>query len=161
MRLTRYHKQAFVNAVLNDVPEVDHRNTAKKMIEASVLRALPDIVRNVALSEHKDYLQTQFHPLPPPWSQCIRVFKSPPPLLTAEEKDSLKQLAKEETEDRDKRYALREKLRVTINSCSTVKQAHALMPELSKYLPEESTVTKQLPQVSGLMVDLTKAGLKL
>jgi hypothetical protein len=56
------------------------------------------------------------------------------------------------------REALQNKLTQTIHSINTVKQAHDLMPEFAKYLPEVVEKTKQLPAVANLVADLNKAG---
>ena len=55
---------------------------------------------------------------------------------------------------------LRKQLTAVIDSCNTLKQAKAALPEFVKYLPEEpgDAIDRTLPVVGNLVADLMKLG---
>ena len=55
---------------------------------------------------------------------------------------------------------LRKQLTAVIDSCNTLKQAKAALPEFVKYLPGEpgNAIDRTLPVVGNLVADLMKLG---
>src|SRR3546814_1087527 len=47
MRLTKLHREAFVRAAINDVPTIDYRAQAQKLVQDFQLRRMPKEVRAV------------------------------------------------------------------------------------------------------------------
>lgn len=62
-------------------------------------------------------------------------------------------------EEKNKHADLRQKVTAVIAACSTLKQAKEALPEFEKYLPAEpGNVDRSLPVVGNLVADLAKAG---
>lgn len=161
MRMIKMLREAFVDAVLADVPEIDYRAMYQRQLQEFILKRLPDIVRKVYDNpEARGYLVFSH-----PYASNVggltvfcydAVEKSP---LTAEESATLEHLRKLSEEQKDTQRALRSKLTAAIAGCSTVKSAHKLLPEFAKYLPSlEASTTPNLPAVANIVADLSKAG---
>ena len=52
MRLNKYHKEAFVEAVLQDLPSTDYDEIAQKLVRESFVEKMPAKVR--AVHDDKD-----------------------------------------------------------------------------------------------------------
>lgn len=62
-------------------------------------------------------------------------------------------------EEKNKHADLRQKVTAIIAACSTLKQAKEALPEFEKYLPAEpEKLDRSLPVVGNLVADLSKAG---
>jgi hypothetical protein len=56
------------------------------------------------------------------------------------------------------RKTLREHVRNVVYQFSTAKQMRDAIPDLDRYIPEETQKAKMLPAITGLIDELTKAG---
>jgi hypothetical protein len=167
MRLTTYHKQATVNAIMNDTPMVDYDERARKLVDGALFKDAPKEVQHLYKTN-------------PGWLACTQVLVPVPgglgPLLTRlvspETPTSVVQTrypelwgelvidAKLALDQTDKRSELRRKLRDAFAGINTRKQALAAFPEFEKYLPAGTDVkaNRSLPAISGLVTDLMNAG---
>lgn len=160
MNLNKYDRQAFVRAVMDDVPMINYDELARKKAKETILSFLPAEVQMV-YKHYPDYLNTKYIGMPGSLDNFYmpapdrRVIKDEAPEVWTE----LEELAAKKTEQGDKREALRMKLTAIIDSCRTLKQAKERLPEFEKYLPAERGVTDtvNLP-VANLVAELNAAG---
>ena len=160
MRLTKHHKEAFVNAVMQDVPMVDYDEQAEKLITDEARNDMPQPVRDVF--DNKDlrkYLQYSYHSTLG-YLRSVHVYQHEGWQVNEQATAKLRKLSELKNEQNHKRRQLKEKLSGVINSCTTLKQAQDLLPKFIKYLPAESETagTKNLPAITGLVTDLTELG---
>lgn len=161
MRLTTYHKQAFVRAVLDDVPSVDYQAQMQRLLVDAAIAAMPEPVKKIYKDPKlKDWVKHSFFSTPSNFSNVCVPVPHPEDLRNPELDAQVKVLADAHYKQRDDRIALRHKLECAIGGCNTIKQAHTLLPEFAAYLPEEDKPTKNLPAVANLAVSLMEAGWK-
>lgn len=163
MRLTKEDKQAFVRAVMDDVPSVDYDEQVRTRLKEWGFSALPPILK-AAASEFPDYFETRYIPTPigcpgafvicPP-HLCGPCFERAVPEVWAE----LVVIGEKQIAQSKAHAELRSKVTALINSCTTLKQAQERLPEFAKYLPanRDGSFIANLP-VANTLVDLQKAG---
>jgi hypothetical protein len=163
MRLTKYDKEAFVKAVMNDVPSVDYDEQVRSKMKAWGLESLPEDLRPLA-KKYPDYFEKPYVYTP---ANCPNVsticrpdwvyygFKDQEPEKYAE----LTAIDVEAKAQYETREAMRRKVTGLINVCSTLKTAKARLPEFEKYLPAEhgGTGVVNLP-VANVLAELMNAG---
>ena len=164
MKLTKVHKQAFVKAVMQDLPQVEYREQAYKLMQDFVTSRMPKEVR--ATYDNKDtrhWLQPQSRYIDAVgyigyvgMSINEDSMKSPErDILVAE----LKQIEKLACAQREQLKAVEEKINAVIAGCGTRKVALARLPEFEKYLPTElEGATAGVPMITDLVVSLTSLG---
>lgn len=163
MNLNQFDRQAFVRAVMADVPMIDYQEQANAIAKAAMLNALPKEVL-AAYKLHPELISHEQVHLPngftsvrvPCKSDNWRALERNHQEVWAE----LTTLVGKAREQSEAREGLKEKLTAAIGACRTLKQARERLPEFEKYLPTErgNTGTANLPVVANLVADLTKAG---
>ena len=150
MKLTNYHRDAFIHAVMNDVPKITKEEVQPKVQEALVKAMSPEarkLYREAPKALTSDYsfdLTTD---------RCCVSF-----VVGDADKDTVLAPFFEAVK---KHEAVKDSLRATIYSCSTLKQAKDRLPEFEKYLPSEAgslPASANLPVVANLVADLTNLG---
>jgi hypothetical protein len=162
MKLTNYIRDAFINSVMNDVPEKDFHEEGKKIFVKHYLDLLPKEVQMAwVLPNCKAYIQTRYA------SVCGQSFVVPHdgsnghrnvdvPLKA---KDKIDALTAQYKTQQDNRAALRSKVKGAAYACTTTKQLRELLPEFDRYLPaEEEKTLRTLPVVQNIVADFVKAG---
>lgn len=159
MRLTKSDRDAFVSAVMDDVPSVDYRGQAHALVREDAVNQLPKKVKEVyeddSLKKYLDrvsvYLNDQFH---------SAYVVGPEYKMSSAVAAKIKELAEKHKEQDKRRRVLKDSLKSAILACNTLKQAKERMPEFEKYLPadRDSTGTSNLPAISNLVTDLMLAG---
>lgn len=160
MKLTISDRDAFVHAVMKDVPQVDYEGQAKDMVRAECINKLPPKIK--ALWSDKDlrgFIRCDSYVRVDGFIGSVAV----PPVeytMSSSTAKKVKALAEKHKTQRKSRDELRAKVKAMIDGCSTLKQAKDRLPEFSKYLPTErgSTGVVGLPIVANIVSDLTKAG---
>ena len=163
MKLTNSDRQAFIAAVMNDVPSIDYDEQAQKICESYVRATLPPTIARLSFDPMmREHLKENWIGAPSPFSTYSYrggVIKFDVWKKSAAYKQllDLRDLA---TEQALKHGQLSSKLYGLIYSCNTLKQAKAMLPEFEKYLPEDrdTKMDRSLPAISGLVADLVKAG---
>lgn len=158
MKLTKSDREAFVAAVMNDVPKIDYDERAQKLATELLLESYPAAIQKVyADKELRTYLQNSYIGMP----DCLSSFYGP----STESKsfytdERLKAIAEEAQAQSQARRTLRESLTGIIGACSTLKQAQERLPEFEKYLPTDrgGSGLTNLPAISNVVAELTKAG---
>ena len=165
MKLTKSMGNAFVNAVMRDTPDAEAATLAKmkKLVMEVAIDRLPPKVK-AAYKVRPDLIRTQIIHLRGtrpafygvPGEQLLKEH-----VEQAGRFEELMRLEEERESAVKGRKDLRRRLEAVAGACTTVKQLADALPELTKYLPDEVTRTKNLPAVTGLVSDLQKSGLRL
>lgn len=163
MKLTKYDRQAFVKAVMADIPKEDYKEQARALILEDSIQALPKKLQDAARDPAcKDYLETgscyrqafggSFTVYDRRWNGRYT------PSATATKK--LLELEKLHQEQTKKLDDVEAKLTASIEACTTLKVAKERLPEFEKYLPQDRTPEKgtYLPAVANLVADLSTLG---
>jgi hypothetical protein len=155
MRLTTAHRDAFVRAVMDDVPSIDYQTRAEEIVRALAVNNLPPPIQAIwkeRLDLRVHIAQSTYVNLPYPLHG--RYMPADPGELPAEVDECATLL----TQQKVFRNDLRQKLSTMIAACSTLASAHKNLPEFAKYLPAEVVPTKNLPAVANVVAELSKAG---
>lgn len=163
MRLTNSDKNAFVKAVMDDVPKVDYSAQAQALVRQWGIEAMPKELQPL-VKKHAEYFKDYYVSMPggvsnfyakvpPEWEHSG--FHNLNPDMWAQVAE-LGKLAKAQNEART---ALQEKVSAMLAGCSTLKSALAKLPEFAKYLPADrgGSGLANLP-VANTIADLTAAG---
>lgn len=160
MRLTQFDKTAFVRAVLDDVPEVDYSEQARKLAMKHLIGRMPGIVQQ-AYKEHPEWIKTAHVGLP----SNLQAFHGPAlgyvsyGTFPDELKEQLAELSGAAKAQSSVRNTLENKVTGLINSVTTLKAALKNFPEFAKYLPadRDAAGTANLP-AANVIADLINAG---
>ena len=183
MKLTKKHREDFVEAVMSDVPTTDYTTQAENRArylymqfakKAGVINIPHErlCMRScgIYLSKHAQSHKFARNGREEGWAwkdndgYCF--FRIGLHGLTQKEvEDSIEKdpeiqkLVDLFIEEKNKHADLRQKVTAVIAACSTLKQAKEALPEFEKYLPAEpGNVDRSLPVVGNLVADLAKAG---
>ena len=183
MKLSKKHREDFVEAVMSDVPSANYPTQAEdrarllyKQIAEKVgvsnipLERLEMRICSIYLSKCGQTHKFARDGLEAGWAwkdngnYCF--FRIGLHGLTRNEvEDSIEKdpeiqkLVDLFIEEKNKHADLRQKVTAVIAACSTLKQAKEALPEFEKYLPAEpGNVDRSLPVVGNLVADLAKAG---
>lgn len=164
MRLTKTDKEAFVRAVMDDVPKHDFDEMAKLMVIGHFKKVLPkEIVAILDDKKLRGYIDSNYVGMPREIDGFYTRYR---PLgfqgwghLPNDVKIRLEELCTFKEEQTAKRDALRSQVTGMIEPVTTLKAALAKLPEFAKYLPAEREVTGtvNLP-VANVVAELNKAG---
>lgn len=165
-RLNNDMRDAFINAVMADVPEIDYEEKIRVVVNKAAHAALPAVVKKLLASEDTACFVNicgaslnRHNGLP---EGCYVSFRLP-----AKSDTHLDKLANAEAkpfisawvEQVESRKALRAKLRAVAYHCTTRKQLADAFPEFERYLPADETAAIQnLPALANVVSDFVKAG---
>jgi len=166
MKLTKYMREAFVRAAINDVPAVDYIKQILKEVARASLAALPVCVCEVWKDEAtRPYVKIIYRHYV---GQSIAVpgiegsrwnGAADLPALLAVDKLLIDKLVAQHKAQEEKIRSLKVKLEATAASCTTRKQLADLLPEFEKYLPTDAPAAcRTLPAVANIVSEFTKAG---
>jgi len=164
MRLTQVQREAFVRAVMDDVPSVNYGEQARALAREAIARAMPQKIEE-AFRDPKcePWLNKAWLNLPYPFG--IQHEYLPGSIidfnLQKQEPEvwkKLEELAKLEQRQQKARDELRAKLQACAGAATTRKALAGLLPEFEKYLPQEREPCKTLPVVANVVADFINAG---
>lgn len=164
MRLTNMDRDAFIQAVLNDVPFVDYQEQARIALQKKAVELLPPKLRALYKELGHWFKTDSIWSLPNPLKSVHVVSLDDTETRKQMEADadfwqSIKQMASNMSAQERQRSELTSKIRGCIYACTTAKQAHERMPEFAKYLPpDDDTPSRTLPVVANVVADLVAAG---
>lgn len=156
-RLTNTLRQAFVAAVMQDVPQRNYSEEAREAAQAAVAKTLPPEVRAIWNNPQlRGYVATfqlslgeaMYVQLPGSWNEDSKQVA----------KTATRDLVKAAIDQRVKLDALRQKLNAVANAHTTVEGLKKALPECTKYLPSIPPSPKSLPAIATLVSDLTACG---
>jgi predicted house-cleaning noncanonical NTP pyrophosphatase (MazG superfamily) len=163
MRLTNFLRDSFIRAAMNDVPQVDYHEQAKKYAEEQLFKKLPKEIQALAKDKKlNEWLNREYISMPVNISNFYGftdkgnngVLKNIPEVWTKIEEFS--RLIRQQSETYN---ALESRLRSVAYACTTRKQLLEALPEFEQYLPEEEAkAIATLPAVANVLSDFVKAG---
>lgn len=159
MRLTNSDRDAFVRAVMDDVPKTDYSEQAMKLCEEAFLKAAdPRLLAVYNDPKLRDRLEGRYVALPGYLQNFYHRLVDDKTLTAL--RSQLEELANKHREQVESRSKLETQLRGAIYGCTTLKQAKEVLPEFEKYLPQErdGKVIRSMPVVANLVTDLMNAG---
>lgn len=158
MKLTKSDREAFVAAVMDDVPQIDYDELAEKRATEIITAAYPAPVKAIYDDKKlREYINTQYVGLP----GCLQNFYGPKNFgAELYENEELNALSEKKRAQDAAYQALRLDVTAVINSCPTLKVAKERLPEFEKYLPadRDGSGLANLPAVANVVAGLTKAG---
>jgi hypothetical protein len=162
VKLTKSDRDAFVRAVMGDVPKVEYDDLARalmlkhfrKLADLRLLAMYDDKVMRSRLTNL--YIPTPtgltgvYHPLAP------RDHYKFPPAIDAE----LAAMGQQSIAQSKALDELRDRVKSMIAGCTTLKAAQEKMPEFAKYLPasRDGLVDHSMPVVANVVDALVAAG---
>lgn len=159
MKLTKFARETFVNAVMVDVPKIDYYEKFANLGRQFALSLLPEDVFNL-YKIHPDYFK-----------ECrvrIKSWNIYAPSdgdinFTTEQIAELCKFNALNERQNETRLQLKRELMLVAQSCSTLKQLRDAFPELKKYMPSEPLKGEAFPLVAtnNVMSSLIKAGIKI
>ena len=161
MKLTKTMREAFVRAVMQDVPKVDYANKLRDAINKEIVK-----IKKAAGIANVDDAR-----LADNWNNNIRNSKGSAGTsfcgrgLLREERKSIEVMPElvamqDASEAQDAHLSqLESKLSAAISACTTRKQAAEALPEFEKYLPaDEPKALRSLPSMANVASEFVKAG---
>lgn len=181
MRLTNYHRESFIRAVVNDLPPIEDSPEYKEVeeeVEQYVVNKLPECLRRPYLDKNmREYFSSNFgfsanqsfhvelnHLTWEDRHKLLQFFGRKPVSIEVGPGSQLDIAILKFIGKLKDLSALRIKLRNAIFSCTTLKQAKEHLPgSLHKYLPANIDVSarnadRSLPVVSNVLADLKAFG---
>lgn len=164
MRLTKYIREAFVRAAMDDVPYVDYEAQAKAVAEKAILEIMPASVKKLLKDKDAEpWINQGWVCMPRSYSNFSGYMLRGDSELLARmcpkawaKINELHDLSEKQTETRRQ---LRMKLDSCAESVTTRKALAELLPEFEKYLPaDEKAAIKTLPAVANVVADFAAAG---
>lgn len=161
-RLTKYQREAFVEAVMQDVPTIDYEKQAHDLVKNAALAALPPKVREIAQDKSLNhYLETTNH-----WFgynhgnfSSVTVYQGRQcSYMTPEVEAKLEEIIELAKAQDERLNETRSKVKAAIGGCTTDRMARERLPEFIKYLPEPEEKTPYLPAVANIVADLVSLG---
>lgn len=164
MRLTNPIREAFVKAVMDDVPRIDYREQAQTIIRRALLKAAPKVIQE-GIAKHPEYFNTHYVSYSSLGGmQCYGVTGSlyndsaVAALTDIVNLDEIDALIKKAEAQEEQRNDLEAKLRGVAFACTTRKALVDALPEFEKYLPTESSKGTNLPALANVVADFMQAG---
>jgi hypothetical protein len=162
MKLINTIRQAFVSAVMQDVPMVDHDELAQTAVRHHLRGLFEKQFPGIDFESSKAWLKTTYFYMPgalnsfntqSPWDNCTAVTEVAPEI-----KPMLEELSARKRIQHVEREALHEKLTGIANACTTRKALVQALPEFEKYLPAEPVKDSNLPALANVVAEFVKAG---
>lgn len=170
MRMTKHLQEAFIKAVLDDVPTLDYAEMIRPIVLADFVSQLPPLVRAVWDSPHREYINTSYfsesHDIYRSrgyWSYSVDVpiisgYDSAPRKLTPAGQKNVDKLTKKWEAQNVRMHMLKEKLEGAVKAFTTTKALREALPEFEKYLPPEEAKVSNLPALANVVANLMEAG---
>jgi hypothetical protein len=163
MKLTKYIREAFVRAAMQDVPKPENfESQAHKLIIEDSIAQLPAKVQPLARdNELRFCLRTTNHYFYSSPFASVNVFAPRgadyrPSQAVVEAVAALTEKQMTHNEMRD---GLEAKLMAAAMACTTRKALVEMLPEFEKYLPEDThAAIRTLPAVANIVADFARAG---
>lgn len=166
MRLIKSQKEAFVRAVIQDIPVIDFNQQCREIMEKSLKKIIPKHVQDFA-AKNPGWIEHGYYSTPSSFSNfafimpCSHHNEYRNSYIVRDKDDEawqkLVELGNLEQEQKQKIKQVERQLQGAIYSCTTLKQALEQLPEFKKYLPSEEEPSKNLP-VANIVSELNALG---
>lgn len=158
MRLTKYIRQAFVNAAMQDVPHVDYVEQVRKQVVKEFEDLMPPEVK-VAYAKNPEWFNRGDYYYIQGLGNSFAVPRPSNMRLPEEALSRVNALVTLYREQNKQRNELQDKLTAIAEGASTRKALVAALPEFEKYLPDEiEKPSRSLPAIANVVAEFTKAG---
>lgn len=159
MKLTNYIRDAFIRAVMDDVPKIDYDELLRNAATKKAVELLPEKVRAV-YDEFRDHRYLATYSVS---TVCGVGYVHVPGEESEERLDiiaaAIAPLVAQHMAQQEQRNELEKKIRACAYSVTTRKALAELLPEFEKYLPpDNATAIRTLPVVANVVSDFVKAG---
>lgn len=161
MRLTNTIRDAYIRAVMQNVPSVDYQSQASKLVLDDIMAQLPPKVREIAMDKDQrrhlrfNYITT------PGFKSSTGVLGSDDLRVTQACATKVRELAALNDQQDGVRNKLKTRLRQVAYSVSTSKALAEMLPEFARYLPADApAAARSLPTVVNVVQDFVAAGWK-
>lgn len=148
MKLTKYHKEAIVSSILNDLPSPDEKRLQAD-IQAAFVAAMSAEAQALYATHPKALAVQHFY-----GEQTGLRFGVTFIVGDADVTKALKPFS----DAQNSRESIRRNLKAAIDGMSTRKQFVNDFPEFAHYAPPEPGPTANLPALANIVADLVKAG---
>lgn len=156
MRLTNSIRDAYIQAVMDDVPSQDYTEAIRKATVQAAIDALPPKVRAVWDDlDTRSWVPTQYCHDGRQSYQVPGHYGVSRALTETAQVAAL--IAARKAQDAA-REALKTKLRGVAYSCTTRKALAEALPEFLKYLPPEAASSTNLPALANVVTEFVQAG---
>lgn len=162
MRLIKSQKEAFVRAVIQDIPVIDFNQQCREIMEKSLKKIIPKHVQDFA-AKNPGWIKLGYYSTPSSFSNFAFIMPDSHrnEYSIVRDKDNeawqkLVELGNLEQEQKQKIKQVERQLQCVIDSCTTLKQALEQLPEFKKYLPSEEP-SKNLP-AANIVSELNALG---
>lgn len=169
MRLTNYLRQAYINAIMQDVPCENEDDNIRTMVVKAAVAALPDegqlLYENAPQHLTKSYLYINDMSITVPGNWPLNSCTGKlvdcygcPMAFSKEDRAAIAKLVDKNHKAKKTVQELRSKLEGVANGATTVKQLAELLPEFAKYLPKQAAPARNLPVVTNVVSEFYAAG---
>lgn len=157
MRLTNYIRDAFINSVLQDVPQVNYDNKIRQVVMEDFIEQMPKAVRE-AYSRFPEYFRASSIYIND--FGYVSVHCGDKKELTQTTKEKVKELVKQHHEQSKIRSKLKTDLKAVAYSVTTANALRKALPEFEKYLNEYVTkpVDRSVPAIANVVSSFVAAG---
>ncbi len=159
MRLTNTLRDAFIRAVMQNVPRVDYDAQVTKLVQADIRAQLPAKVREIADDpDLRHYLNCETIYTTSAFSN-VTVYGNGSARLTDAAKAEMNALTLKYRAQSSTRDSLKSRLRACAYGVSTRKALAEMLPEFERYLPaDEPAAMRSLPVVANVINEFKAAG---
>lgn len=164
IRLTKWDREAFVRAVLDDVPSFDYQELARVKLQKWAIDHMPVKLRPLYKEYSHMFKHDQLWNLPGGLKGVMVVGDDDSVVKKAMQADApfwaeIVKLGADLDTQATARAVLTEKVTGLIATCTTAKSVEERAPEFVKYLGVSSTTTNRtVPVVQNIVADLVAAG---
>lgn len=156
MRLTNSIRDAYIQAVMDDVPSKDYTEDIRKATMQAAIDALPPKVRAVwDDQETRVWVPSQYCHDGRQSYQIPGLYNARNKVIEAPQVAALVAARKAQDAARE---ALKSKLKGVAYACTTRKALADALPEFLQYLPPEVSPSTNLPALANVVTEFTRAG---
>lgn len=157
VRLTNYMRQAFVSAVMNDVPQIDYRTQIQKYVEKEAAALVPEELRPMVV-KYPAWFSTRRYFFDA-WGSVYAIIPEEKVTFPESVKNEVRRLSRLHDAQAEARRELERKLNSVALGCTTKKRLEDSLPEFKKYLPaDEVAACRSVPALANVVSDFVKAG---
>ena len=158
MKLTNAMRDAFVRAVMDDVPSIDYEEQIRQIVQQTVYNAMPAKLKAVWDDEAlRDCVGTHWMRIVDCMSVTVPYYPSYDDALKSV-KETCEALHKLHHEQLDKRCDLKATLYGVVRGKTTTKALIEALPQFEKYVPKDPQVSRNVPALANVLEAFAAAG---
>lgn len=164
MKLTKFMREAFVRAAMQDVPSVNYNEQARELVQKAAKDMMPPAIQKLVKAGGVElaYIRTGYLSMPGCLSNVGVYCRTDCPSLSelpADVQTQVRELEKAAKAQGEQRRDLQRQLEGAANSVTTRKALAELLPEFEKYLPADAPAAcRSLPAIANVVAEFSKAG---